>query len=144
LQRTIEKEMEEYTKQFIPTFKKLSNSSKWLDNNGKIVKDKNKSAKGTKSLDFEFIYNEITYYINSKYSEGIFCGGNQENAINEIEAFINVALKNNDDNIKFIALLDGGIYFPKHEQKLEKLINNNNYDKVCIMTHDNLIERFSI
>lgn len=90
-------------------------------NNGKLTKKK--SIDSTKSLDF-YDEKEKTFYYAKYTNEN---GGAQDNQYNDVKKFIKEASKYcnlNNDNYKFVLLIDGNYYTKRKIKCLTKFITN--------------------
>lgn len=107
------------------------NNSIYLEN-GKLIKGRTKGL-STKSLDF--FDSEANIYFYAKYTNEE--GGSQDNQFVDCKIFIHEAneyCKNNLDNIKFFALLDGMYFNEKRRKILSDLISETNVDRVQIIS----------
>ena len=91
------------------------------------------NLRSTKSMDFMCEGNDLMDLIYAKYTE--IAGGAQDNQAQDVVRFLEYAtqyVENHDDNIRFVALLDGGYYF----DKLEDLKKAYASDRVLVVTSD--------
>lgn len=103
---------------------------------GLIVKASNKSIPGAKTIDFILTYKNKTYYITHKRTDG--SGGSQKNQLLDVQNFLLEAKRNSEDNVIFVAILDGNYYDQKIMNNTKQLFFTKN--KILVHNSDSFLK----
>lgn len=103
---------------FVSNFNNLYSSVKLFVVDGIIIEER---KDGIKSIDYSWNIGNKTFYASQKYTSE--SGGAQDNQFNDIINFLSNASLNKDENIYFVAIVDGNYYNERKINILKKYCN---------------------
>ncbi|MGZ9756249.1 hypothetical protein [Mycoplasma sp. 4423] len=117
---------------------KTGKNAKFINSFGNILNlsDREYNEITNKSIDFEFIKDDIIFYFTFKYTNEK--GGAQDNQRNDVMIFIENANKNQDDKVKFLVILDGN-YYVDQINKIKECINS---EKTFVLNSSQIYDFF--
>ena len=87
--------------------------------NGAIRHKRKNESPPSKSLDFRWIHNGITFYAMHKYTKEEKGGGTQTGTLNEISSLLDNYMKAREEEVALIIIADGGFYTEKRMRELK-------------------------